>query len=113
MSVLSHASADLAGLWGLLVAPPSSREARLAAESCERAAVEVVGLLSLSPPEAGRERLRPGSLLSSRDDFTRCRSGCSCLPLANLQDMDGVRTLHMCFQARMHDESQVASHLRL
>ena len=77
MSMLSNACADLAGLRGLLVAPPSSREARLAAESCERAAVEVVGLLSLSPPppEAGRARLRPGNLLSSRDDFTRCKSG--------------------------------------
>ena len=88
-------SADLAGLWGLLVAPPSSREARLAAESCERAAVEVVGLLSLSPPEAGLARLRPGSLLSNRDDLTRCRSGCSCLPLANLQSMDGLRGLRL------------------
>ena len=68
----------LAGLSGLLVAPPSWAEVvRLCGLSCDRAAVEVLGLLSLSTPEVARLRLRPVSC--SRDDLTCCNSAWSCL----------------------------------
>ena len=50
---------------------------RLYTLSCERAADEVLGLLSLSSPEVGRLRLRLDS--RNRDDLMHCNSAWSCL----------------------------------